>query len=189
MGGGASHGLRAALRADVRAFGDGASLVSLLLLSPGFQALALYRTMRRMRDSFLFGRVPLLRILPGLLPRLAQFLTACEIAASAEIEPGIKIHHAAGIVIGKVRIASGVQIFQGVTVGADGVTARGGDRYPTIGRGATLFAGAKVIGAVHVGEGAVVGANAVVTADVPDRGVAVGVPARVVKIRDDETPD
>ena len=75
-------------------------------------------------------------------------------------------------------------LYQGVTLGG----ARTGDaqanRYPRIGRGATLFAGATVIGAINIGENAIIGANAVVLEDVPANHVAVGVPARSFLKRD-----
>lgn len=103
----------------------------------------------------------------------------CFVHPGAEIGPGLRLPHPNGIVIGSgVRIGSGCMIYHQVTLGG----ARKGDwqagRYPMLGDGVTIFAGAKLIGAIEVGEGTVVGANAVVNRDVPARHAAVGIPAR-----------
>lgn len=83
-------------------------------------------------------------------------------------------------------IEEGAVISTGVTIGGRG----GREGAPHIGRGALIGTGAKVLGPVKVGAFASIGANAVVTQDVPDYGVAVGVPARVVRInRPDQVPD
>lgn len=107
------------------------------------------------------------------------------IAPNAVLEPGVCFPHPVGIVIGDgVRIASGSVVYQNVTLGG----ARIGDaqmgKYPQIGRNCTLFAGATVLGAVIVGDGCIVGANAVVTKTIPANHVAVGIPARFHKIKD-----
>lgn len=102
----------------------------------------------------------------------------CFVQFDAEIGPGLRLPHPTGIVIGQgVRIGANCTIYQQVTLGG----ARLGDwkagRYPTLGNNVVLFAGAKLLGEIEVGDGAVVGANAVVTKDVPPRHVAKGIPA------------
>lgn len=101
------------------------------------------------------------------------------IAPNAVIGAGVRFPHPTAIVIGDgVRIGEGCTIYQGVTLGG----ARQGDaqsrKYPSVGDRTTIFAGAVIVGAVEIGADCLVGANAVVTCDVPAKHVAVGVPAR-----------
>ncbi|ROH91663.1 serine acetyltransferase [Stagnimonas aquatica] len=100
----------------------------------------------------------------------------------SRIGPGFKMPHPAGIVIGAgVVIEDNVTVYQQVTLGG----ARKGDyldgNYPHIKKGTVIFAGAKILGKLTVGENSVIGANAVVTKDVPDNCIAVGIPARILK--------
>ncbi len=108
----------------------------------------------------------------------------CMVNAKCEIGPGLKLPHPNGIVIGEgVVIGERCTIFQQVTVGG----ARTGDwqrgAYPCIKSDVTLFAGAKLLGQISIGSNATVGANAVVTRDVPDDHVAVGIPAATHPIK------
>jgi serine O-acetyltransferase len=102
----------------------------------------------------------------------------CDIDPGARFGPGIYFPHPVGIVIGgEWDIASEVSILQNVTLG------RGNERpvfRPRISDHVRVSAGAKVIGAVNIGSGAVIGANAVVLKDVPAGAVAVGVPAKLI---------
>ena len=93
-----------------------------------------------------------------------------------DIGPGLYIQHGFATIISARRIGRDAWINQQVTIGyANGVDA------PTLGDGVTINAGAKVIGAVHVGDRSKVGANAVVVKDVPPDVTVVGVPARIVR--------
>jgi serine O-acetyltransferase len=93
-----------------------------------------------------------------------------------EIGPGLYLQHAFATIVGARTIGANVWIGQQVTIGVT-VTNQVELNRPIIEDGATIYAGAKVIGKVRVGRNATVGANAVVTRDVPDGMVAVGVPA------------
>jgi serine O-acetyltransferase len=92
------------------------------------------------------------------------------------IGPGLFISHGQATVLSAERIGANLQVHQGVTVGWD----YRGDRRPIIGDDVFIGAGAKILGAVTVGDGARIGANAVVVCDVPAGATAVGVPARIV---------
>ncbi len=91
----------------------------------------------------------------------------------------VSFPHPTGIVIGAgVLLEDDVTCYQQVTLGAIRI---GGADYPTVRRGAVLFAGATVLGGVEIGERAVVGANSLVLADVPPGVVVAGTPARIVR--------
>lgn len=112
----------------------------------------------------------------GAQHRLWSVVTQCDIPANADIGGGLMMTHPNGIVIHPAaKIGPNCLIFQQVTIGAN----RGG--VPTIGGHVDIGAGAKIIGGVTIGDHALVGANAVVLSNIPPGGVAVGVPARVVR--------
>ena len=97
--------------------------------------------------------------------------------STSEIGPGLFIQHGFATIIAARSIGANCWINQQVTIGFD----RPGER-PTIGNGVSIFAGAKVLGNLHVGDNARIGANAVVLADVPADHTAVGIPARHIPI-------
>lgn len=106
---------------------------------------------------------------------------ACYFSAKAIVGEDIKFPHPVGIVIGDgVRLSNRVTIYQNVTLGA----ARAGDGvkglYPKVGNDVVIFSGAKIIGNITIGDGAVIGANSVVTKDVPSYATVVGVPAKLL---------
>ena len=92
------------------------------------------------------------------------------------IGPGLFISHGQGTILSAERIGANLQVHQGVTIGWD----YRGERRPIVGDDVFIGAGAKVLGAVTIGDGARIGANAVVVSDVPARATAVGVPARIL---------
>jgi serine O-acetyltransferase len=105
----------------------------------------------------------------------------CYLSPHAQIAPGLSLPHPTGIVIGEgVVIGPDCTIYQQVTVGG----RRAGDQarraYPRLANDVLVFAGAKIMGEIEIGRGAIIGANAVVLQDVPAGCTAVGVPARVI---------
>lgn len=109
--------------------------------------------------------------------------TGIEIHPGAQIGRRVFIDHGMGVVIGETAVVGNdVLLFHGVTLG--GTTMSPGKRHPTVGDRVVIGAGAKVLGPVHVGSDARIGANAVLVKDVPDGATAVGIPA-VIK----EHPD
>ena len=110
-----------------------------------------------------------------LFNKLLAVLCNCIIGRGAEFGPGFVLIHSSGVVInGDVRGGSGVHIEHQVTIGAEGRQS------PLIGNDVFIGAGAKIIGDVKIGDGARIGANAVVIDDVPAHQTAVGIPARIV---------
>lgn len=109
-----------------------------------------------------------------------RFLTGIEIHPGARIGRRFVIDHGMGVVIGETAIiGDDVYIYHQVTLG--GTSSEQGKRHPTIGNNVIIGAGAKVLGAIMVGDGARIGANAVVVADVPVATTVVGIPARPVE--------
>ena len=122
-----------------------------------------------------------LKLLARMASQFAKFLTGIEIHPAAKIEGGVFIDHGTGVVIGETaEVATGVVIYQGVTLGGTGKEK--GKRHPTIERDVVISSGAKVLGGFTVGEGAKIGAGAVVLKEVPPHATVVGVPGRVVRI-------
>jgi serine O-acetyltransferase len=97
------------------------------------------------------------------------------------IGKNIKLPHPLGIVIGAgVVIKDNVTIFQQVTLGGKGGFHK--LDYPIIENNVIIYAGAKILGSVTIGQNSIIGANSVVLSDIPPDSVAVGVPARILKI-------
>jgi len=125
-----------------------------------------------------------LGLLAKFVSLLNQMMFGCDIARRAKIEGGLYLPHPCGVVIGKhVVIGKDCIVHQGVSLGA-----RGEDHElsnPTVKDCVEIGTGAKVLGKITVGNYARIGANAVVLNDVPDKAVAVGIPAKIKGYRDD----
>ena len=161
------------------------SSVEVLLCYPGFHALVTYRLCHRLWQNrlFLVGRV---------LSHIGRILTGIEIHPGAKIGKRFVIDHGSGVVIGETaEIGNDVTIYHGVTLGGvapsvDSDSQVGQKRHPTLSDGVIIGSGAQILGPVIIGEHARVGANSVVTKDVPRSLTAVGVPAKVVMPKDKE---
>ncbi len=135
-----------------------------------WHAVRLYRLAHRLH---LAGRDGPARVVAA----FNRVLTGVEIGVGAEIGAGLVIRHGNGIVIDpQARVGIGCVLYQQVTLGVRGPGSPG---VPVLGDGVVVFAGAKVLGPIAIGDGAKIGANAVVLDDVPAGAVAVGVPARI----------
>ena len=106
-----------------------------------------------------------------------RFLTGVEIHPGAKIGKCLFIDHGMGIVIGETaEVGDFCIIFHQVTLGGTG--KQKGKRHPTVGNNVLISTGSKILGPIRIGDGAKVGANAVVLKDVPPKATAVGIPAR-----------
>ena len=115
--------------------------------------------------------------LARIISQLNRFFTGIEIHPGATIGRRFFIDHGMGIVIGETaEIGDDVMLYHGVTLGGQDLTKT--KRHPTIGNNVTVGAGAKVLGPITIGDGSAIGANAVVTKDVPPCHIAVGIPAK-----------
>ncbi len=168
--------IREAIRADIEAVvtRDAAcrGYSQPLLFFKGFHALQSYRVAHYYWEQ---GRIPLALFLQT---RISQVL-AVDIHPAARIGKGILMDHATSVVIGETAVVDDdVSILHEVTLGGTGKIS--GDRHPKVRRGVLIGAGAKILGNVHIGQGAWIGAGSVVLTDVPAHTSVAGVPARVV---------
>jgi serine O-acetyltransferase len=145
-------------------------ILRLALISDSFLALCCYRAEARCRTH----RIP---VVPDLLHRLSMMTAQVCIGPPVLVQPGLYLPHGQVIVDGFVELGTGVILFPFVVIGLRAGESKG----PTIGRHASVGAGAKIIGPVVVGDDAVVGANAVVVDDVAAGATVVGSPARRVR--------
>lgn len=132
-------------------------------------------------SQFLWRKRIIWRIAP-FIKRLNEILTGFECHLEATIETGLFLAHTQNIVVGEgTRVGKNVTLYNGVTLGASKVASSSKkDRYPQISNDVIIYSGAKILGNIAIGQGAVVGANAVVLKNIPDGCVAVGVPAKVM---------
>jgi len=122
-----------------------------------------------------------LRWLGRFSSNIGRWLTGIEIHPGVLIGRRVFIDHGMGVVLGETaEVGDDCTIYQGVTLGGTSLY-RGAKRHPTLGKGVVVSAGAKVLGGFTVGDGARVGANAVVLKAVPAGATVVGVPGRLVE--------
>jgi serine O-acetyltransferase len=141
---------------------------------PGLHAIVMHRWAHACWSSGL-------KWLGRFISHIARVFTGIEIHPGATIGRRVFIDHGFGVVIGETaEVGDDCTIYQGVTLGGTSLH-KGAKRHPTLGRGAIIGAGAKVLGAFTVGEGAKVGSNAVVVKEVPAGATAVGNPAHIVQ--------
>jgi len=147
------------------------SRAEVVLGYPGLHALWVHRVSHALwlRRHYLVAR---------LISQFSRALTGVEIHPGAAIGRRFFIDHGMGVVIGETtEIGDDVMLYQGVTLGGRSLDKV--KRHPTLEDGVVVGAGARVLGAITIGRGAQVGANAVVVRDVPAAAVVIGVPGRV----------
>jgi len=164
-----------AIRDDIRTVMErdpaARSRLEVLLCYPGVHALAFHRLAHGLWRG---GWTTTARF----VSHVSRFATGIEIHPAARIGRGVFIDHGMGIVVGETaEIGDDVNLLQGVTLG--GTSTKREKRHPTLRNNVTVGSGAKVIGAITVGENSRIGAGSVVVRDVPPNAVVVGVPGRV----------
>jgi len=148
------------------------SLLEVLTCYPGLHAVWGYRISHWLwtHNFKLIGRI---------FSQMVRGFTGIEIHPGAKIGPGLFIDHGMEVVIGETsEIGRDVTLYHGVTLG--GTSLAKGKRHPTLGDDVVVGAGAKVLGAITLGDGCRVGANAVVVRSAPADSVVVGVPGEIV---------
>ena len=139
---------------------------------PGFQALSMHRVSHKLWKF----KLPLV---PRLLSQITRFITGVEIHPGATIGKSVFIDHGMGVVIGETsEIGDRCLLYQGVTLGGTGKES--GKRHPTLQENVVVGAGAKVLGAINVGENTRIGAGSVVVRDVEADSTVVGIPGRII---------
>ncbi|GAB4377159.1 MAG: serine O-acetyltransferase [Kiloniellaceae bacterium] len=172
--------LRAEIDATMQRDPAARSRLEVVLCYPGFQAIMLYRVANACwrRGWFLLGRW---------ISAVARVLTGIEIHPGATIGHRFFIDHGMGVVIGETaEIGDDVTLYQGVTLGGtspsvDSDSQRNVKRHPTLMDNVIVGSGAQILGPFTVGRCARIGANAVVTKEVPEGATIVGIPSRAVQ--------
>ena len=146
---------------------------------PGFQARQFHRVAHILYLKHIRG-------LPMMLAYATRFLTGIEIHPGAKIGEGLFIDHGMGVVVGETaEIGDNVTLHQGVTLG--GTSTQRIKRHPTLKDNVMIGVGAQLIGNITIGENSKVGAGSVVLDSVPPNATVVGVPGRVVAVRNPDT--
>lgn len=151
------------------------SNISILLLYPGVRAVIDHRIAHWFykHKHFYIARS---------ISQRSRKRTGIEIHPGAQIGKRLVIDHGMGIVIGETTIiGDDCLLYQGVTLGGSGKEK--GKRHPTLGNNVLVGAGAKVLGSFTIGDNVRIAANAVVLNEIPENATAVGVPARVVRVK------
>ena len=161
------------------------SKLSLILTYPGVKAIFFHRIAN-------FFSTAKFDLIARIISQFSRFLTGIEIHPKAKIGKNLFIDHGMGVVIGETsEIGDNVTIYHMVTLGGIAPSINSDDqrnikRHPTIEDEVVIGSGAQVLGPVRVGRCAKIGANAVITKDVPEKAVMVGIPAKNVGIADSE---
>lgn len=161
--------LEAAMKSDPAA----RSKLEVALLYPGVHAIWSHRLAHKIWTTF-----PALKPFARGISQVSRFFTGIEIHPGAVIGHRFFIDHGMGVVIGETaEVGDDVLMYHQVTLG--GRSLHSVKRHPTIGNRVLIGAGAKVIGAITVGDDAKIGANALVVKDVEPGTVIVGIPSKV----------
>ena len=155
------------------------SKLSLILTYPGVKAVFFHRIAN-------FFHLAKFHLVARIISQLSRFLTGIEIHPGAKIGRNLFIDHGMGVVIGETsEIGNNVTIYHMATLGGIAPSINSNNqrqvkRHPTLSDCVVVGSGAQILGPVIIGANAKVGANAVVTKDVPENAVMVGIPAKNV---------
>ena len=155
------------------------SKLSLILTYPGVKAVFFHKISN-------FFHLAKFHLVARIISQLSRFLTGIEIHPGAKIGKNLFIDHGMGVVIGETsEIGNNVTIYHMATLGGIAPSINSNDqrqvkRHPTLSDCVVVGSGAQILGPVMVGANAKIGSNAVVTKDVPENAVMVGIPAKNV---------
>jgi len=158
------------------------SKLGIILTYPGVKAIFFHR----IANFFSKARFALIA---RIISQFSRFLTGIEIHPAAKIGKNFFIDHGMGVVIGETsEIEDNVTLYHSVTLGGISPSINSGEqrgvkRHPTLKNNVVVGSGAQVLGPVIVGEFAKIGANAVVTRDVPEHAIMVGVPSKNIRTK------
>tara|TARA_Y100001970_G_scaffold239389_1_gene301294 strand:+ start:265 stop:831 length:567 start_codon:yes stop_codon:yes gene_type:complete len=153
------------------------SKLSVILTYPGVKAVFFHRIAN-------FFSVAKFELIARMISQLSRFLTGIEIHPKAKIGKNLFIDHGMGVVIGETsEIGDNVTIYHNVTLGGispsiNAYEQRNLKRHPTLQDNVVVGSGAQILGPIVIGKNSLIGANAVVTKDVPEKSIMVGIPAK-----------
>ena len=159
--------------------------LSLILTYPGVKAVFFHRIAN-------FFSIAKFHLIARIISQFSRFITGIEIHPNAKIGKNLFIDHGMGVVIGETSdIGDNVTIYHMATLGGIAPSINSDDqrnikRHPTLQENVVVGSGAQILGPVVVGKNSKIGANAVVTKDVPENAVMVGIPAKNVGTASDE---
>ena len=155
------------------------SKVSLILTYPGVKAIFFHKIAN-------FFAIAKFDLIARIISQLSRFLTGIEIHPKAKIGKNLFIDHGMGVVIGETsEISDNVTIYHNVTLGGTSPSIntneqRNSKRHPTLEENVVVGSGAQILGPVVIGKNSLIGANAVVTKDVPEKSIMAGNPAKKI---------
>jgi serine O-acetyltransferase len=155
------------------------SKVSLILTYPGVKAIFFHKIAN-------FFAIAKFDLIARIISQFSRFLTGIEIHPKAKIGRNLFIDHGMGVVIGETsEIGDNVTIYHNVTLGGIAPSINSNDqrntkRHPTLENNVVVGSGAQILGPIIIKKNSLIGANAVVTKDVPENAVMIGIPAKIV---------
>ena len=155
------------------------SKLSLILTYPGVKAVFFHRIAN-------FFAIAKFDLIARIISQFSRFLTGIEIHPKAKIGKNLFIDHGMGVVIGETsEIGNDVTIYHNVTLGGVSPSINSNEqrnvkRHPTLEDKVVVGSGAQILGPITIGKNSLIGSNAVVTKDVPEKSIMIGIPARRV---------